>query len=338
MCFGCAFLGVAFAWISPVIYNIQIKELDVYNVTISECAITESMKKTVFPLLNNVSLALLFVGALTGIITIYIFIFIKMKRVTDALERRWWIRKEAYVGYTDSKKHTVPDGNTTVNASESNTPEISDSDFFEQGNRRRKTEIEMQIARGRTERWKTYITVTDNASDIKASKALNAEFGVEGERRQTKRINIGTRNTYSKKKENDKISKGKITTTGDAFKTPNITILDALEKKPNEACKSKKSTPMRRSIRFRTRRIKLSLFLYSLACIVSYLPLLLILLIVNADKALTDSERAAYNFFHRSYSLHCAVNPIICGIIDVRFRKFCKMKLLCRKHEIIYEL
>ncbi|XP_053377661.1 cholecystokinin receptor type A-like [Mercenaria mercenaria] len=344
MCFGCAFLGVAFSWISPVIYNIQTKELDVYNVTISECAITDSMKKTVFPMLNNVSLALLFVGALTGIIIMYTLIAIRVKqhlkkKINASMRRRQAIKIEAC-----SEKHTASDGNKYGNASESNTLEISNSDFSEQGNKRRKREIEMEIVRGSNDNESSdifkvsdaYITDIDNASDINGSKALNAEFGLDGDRRQAKQIDIGIRNTYSEKKESDKVSEGKITATGDALTTPQ---LDSAEKKPTEACKNEKSTLKRSSNENRNTRNRyrttLIMFLVSLAFIVSYLPLLSLLLIVNADKtfaaALTDSERAAYKFFHRSYLLNCAVNPVIYGIWDVRFRKSCKMMLMCRK-------
>lgn len=82
-------------------------------------------------------------------------------------------------------------------------------------------------------------------------------------------------------------------------------------------------------------RVALIMLLISLTFILTYLPVLCLLLIRNADKtflpSLSHAERTTYNFFLRTYYIHCAVNPVIYGVWDYRFRKACKQALCRRK-------
>lgn len=78
----------------------------------------------------------------------------------------------------------------------------------------------------------------------------------------------------------------------------------------------------------RARKTAFLMFLISLAFVLSYLPHLLLMLIraLKDDFVdnMTDTERAVYKFFLRSYFLNCAINPIIYAACASRFRTECK--------------
>ena len=78
----------------------------------------------------------------------------------------------------------------------------------------------------------------------------------------------------------------------------------------------------------RARKTAYLLFLISFAFVLSYLPLLLLMLIRTLKDDfvdnMTDTGRAVYKFFLRSYFLNCAVNPIIYAACASRFRMECK--------------
>ena len=78
----------------------------------------------------------------------------------------------------------------------------------------------------------------------------------------------------------------------------------------------------------RARKTAFLMFMISLAFVLSYLPHLLLMLIrVLKDDFIanmTDSERAVYRFFLRSYFLNCAINPVIYAACASRFRTECK--------------
>lgn len=77
----------------------------------------------------------------------------------------------------------------------------------------------------------------------------------------------------------------------------------------------------------RARKTAFIMFVISLAYIISYLPHLILMVTrqVNSgfEDGLTESGRAAYKFFLRSYFLNCAINPVIYGVCDSRFRAAC---------------
>ena len=90
---------------------------------------------------------------------------------------------------------------------------------------------------------------------------------------------------------------------------------------PSNPIERKKTKRIRRA---RARKATYSMFLISLAFVLSYLPLLLLLLIRSIDSGfeagLSAAERAIYKFFLRSYFLNCSINPFIYGLSDSRFR------------------
>ena len=108
---------------------------------------------------------------------------------------------------------------------------------------------------------------------------------------------------------------------------------------PSNPIERKKTKRIRRA---RARKATYSMFLISLAFVMSYLPLLLLLLIrsINSDfeASLSNTGRAVYKFFLRSYFLNCSINPFIYGLSDSRFRgnfkevvhKLC-IRLMCKR-------
>ena len=74
----------------------------------------------------------------------------------------------------------------------------------------------------------------------------------------------------------------------------------------------------------RARKTALLMFLISLAFIVSYLPHLALMLyrVLKEDfvENMDGDGRSIYRFFLRSYFLNCAINPVIYGVFDTRFR------------------
>ena len=86
------------------------------------------------------------------------------------------------------------------------------------------------------------------------------------------------------------------------------------------------SKPMVRR-RSHVRKTTFSLFLISLAFVLSYLPTLLLLLMrsINSEfeANLTDTERAVYKFFIRICWLNCAMNPFLLALSGSRFRAHC---------------
>ena len=77
----------------------------------------------------------------------------------------------------------------------------------------------------------------------------------------------------------------------------------------------------------RARKTAFLMFCISLAFVLSYLPHLLLMLIraLNDDFVdnMSDTGRAAYKFFLRSYFLQCMINPIIYAVCASKFRNEC---------------
>ena len=115
----------------------------------------------------------------------------------------------------------------------------------------------------------------------------------------------------------------------DQFSTNNLSDGDTYDFEmtppPTKPLERKKTKRIRRA---RARKATSSMFLISLAFVLSYLPMLLLLLIRSVDRdfetSLTDAGRAAYKFFLRSYLLNVSINPFIYGLSDSRFRENCK--------------
>ena len=89
----------------------------------------------------------------------------------------------------------------------------------------------------------------------------------------------------------------------------------------------------------RARKTAFLMFCISLAFVLSYLPHLLLMLMraLNDDFVdnMSDTGRAAYRFFLRSYFLQCMINPIIYAACASRFRNECAELFngLCGKAE-----
>jgi cholecystokinin A receptor/hypocretin (orexin) receptor 2 len=223
MCLASVGVGLGCSWISAIMYDIQKGKHKVYNVTIFQCIVTDDMKETLFPLINNFMFATIFVGVFTVTFSFYSCIAVRIRR-----QMRW---KHSYQG----------------------------------------------------------------------------RFGIEN----TQMKIFGEMSTEQ---------------TGE-------TLTD-LNGSPDKMCKdtnvkAKKSKANKNHL-YQTSKI---MFMVSLAAIVSFTPVISILLIRSLDKkfveSLDNTEKAVCNFFLRSYFINNAVNPLIYGILDVKFRSSCKKLCFC---------
>jgi hypothetical protein len=103
-----------------------------------------------------------------------------------------------------------------------------------------------------------------------------------------------------------------------------------VKKRKFKASKNNRCHIMNRSNKYKTSKI---MFMVSLAAIVSFAPVISLLLTRSLNKtfleSLDNTQRTVYNFFLRSYFINSAVNPLIYGILDVRFRSSCKRLFSC---------
>lgn len=97
---------------------------------------------------------------------------------------------------------------------------------------------------------------------------------------------------------------------------------------------SKKQYAFRQNKQPNSHKAAYIMFMVSLVAIVSFIPVLSLLFIRSVDKTFVESldntERTVYNFFLRSYLVNSAINPLIYGIFDAKFRNSCKMICTCK--------
>ena len=116
-------------------------------------------------------------------------------------------------------------------------------------------------------------------------------------------------------------------TTSNDEQSMNMSDEDTGEFELPVAARKLEKTKSRRFRRARARKATFSMFLISMAFVISYLPFLCLLMARSLDdefdENLSDAGRAVYKFFLRSYFFNCAINPFIYGISDSRFRDSC---------------
>lgn len=294
MCVMSGVLGLAFSWISPVIYGAQKSTHIIYNITISQCTETDAMKQTVWPLLNSIFFAVLFTGALTGIIVMYCFIAVRVKQHIERKSKFLPSRQKYIVNDAEVSEMTVMSGKVAV---------------------RKKVKIK-----------------NDETSDsiFRSSDSLNSKGGNEiSEPEKTSMILCSVEGV--KCEERSSVNRKSIISRMLSFGRQSLSLTKTFS--------TSTTSTIRQNIRIRPeaqkqkQRTAYIMFLISLAFIISYLPLLCLLLIRVSDStfvpSLNDTERAVYKFCLRSYYINSVVNPFIYGLWDSRFRKSCR-KIVCK--------
>lgn len=294
MCVFTAVAGVAFSWISPIIYGIQKQQHAIYNVTISQCIETDAMKQTLFPLLNNIFFAVLFIGALAGIIVMYCFIAVNVKRHHERKSQFMSNRGKYYVDQSEASELTVKSGKVVLRKKTSKEKDVSDALFGNSDTLGDGIEPEE-------------VPYTNKQIVCNVDSCIERKNDDENRKSILSRILSFGRSSLS-------LSRTFSTASNASSINHNIII-----------------KPVKRRQKYRTAFI---MFLISLAFVISYLPLLCLLLIRTLNStfvvSLNDQQRTAYKFFLRSYLINCACNPVIYGLCDKRFRKHCK-KLICKR-------
>lgn len=305
MCFLTALVGVAFSWISPIIYGIQERQHEKYPVVVSECVETEAWKKTVFPLINNVSFALLFLGALSGIIVMYCFIAVHVQRHIKKKTALGGKRGAYAVEPLEASELTIMSGKVVVKRLD----HINHHKIYKQ-------EAESSDD----------MFCSSHSADTNVVKS--GDVGSEPEKSSLVMCSIDDHVELK-----DSNQRKSMISRMFSFGRSSLALtksLSAASNKGNINLTSKRE----KHGQLKKHRTAFIMFLISLGFIVSYLPLLCILLIRTTDStfvpSLSDEGRTAYKFFLRSYYLNCAINPVIYGLWDSRFRKHTKL-LVCRK-------
>lgn len=300
MCLLSAILGLACSWISPLIHGIQNRKHAKYNITISECVETDAMKQTVFPLLNTLIFIVLFVVTLAAIIVMYCFIAVKVKRHHD---RTNMLRSKSNMSCKDKtvdRELNVPSGIVVLRKNDSKSgfiKEYEDSSFCNSNT----------LCGG--------IENSNHKTEEKDAK------------RQTERdMDTEVKHAQDIEKRNATLDRLQSFRRGSFSSSETLSTAS----RSNSINQNIRIKPLKHRNKFRTVFI---MFLISLAFVISYLPLLCLLLIGAADEtfviSLKDGNETAYKFFLRSYLINCACNPVIYGLCDKRFRKHYK-KLICK--------
>lgn len=296
ICIFNVFLAIGFSWLSPIIYGVNKTVIEEYNITVSECTVKTSMKGTIYPLINNIMFAFLFLGALISISAMYCFIGLGVKR--HSKNRLYQIKRRSensiLADASNASELTIRSGHVVLDTKRETKETIDNSDalFASETSETRSVEDILQDEPCLPKEHQLEKTQQDRKSFIslleKSIKNRNTLF-------LTKSVNSRHSGTLSK--------------------TRSCRSTDA--KGPLNAKQSSRQQ--------KAHKTAYIMFLISIAFIISYLPLLVILLTRSINTSfvpgLSAEERAAYKFFLRSYYLSCTLNPIIYGIWDARFRK-----------------
>ena len=297
------FVALGFSWLSPIIYGVNKKIFSAYNITISECTVKDSMTETVYPLINNITFAFLFLGALVSMSIMYCFIGIGVKR--HSKKHLYQIRKQerrensTLVDASNASELTIRSGNVVLDSNK----QIND----------------MTIDKSET-------MFASETSETKSVHDILQEEPCVPEEHQ---IDKGSRN---RKSAFITILENTLMNRNTLFLTKSMNSLHSLTVSRTNSSRRSKGTSLHEAKRnphnLKTHKTAYIMFLISLAFILSYLPLLAILLTRSINSSfvpgLSDTERAVYKFGLRSYYLSCTTNPLIYGIWDARFRKACR--------------
>ncbi|KAL4217639.1 hypothetical protein ACF0H5_022381 [Mactra antiquata] len=302
MCFLTSLVGIAFSWIPPIIYGVQERPHPEHPVIVSECVETEAWKNTVFPLINNILWAFLFLGALGGIIVMYCFIAVHVRRHIERKAALGIKRDTIAVEPLEASELTIMSGKVVIKRQGN-----------ENRNKQNKNACDSSADMFRN----------SNSVDTKPSLSTGEPSEIEQKRLVVCSIDDhialeGSNNRKSILSRMFSFGRSSLALTKSVSLSSNTKVYTLKRKGDNQQQKH---------------RTAFIMFLISIAFIVSYLPLLCILIVRTADSkfvvSLSDSGRTAYKFFLRSYYFNCAINPFIYGLWDSRFRKHTK-KLICR--------
>lgn len=271
MCLGSALLSIVFSLISPIIYDIQIKQHGNYQINVSVCTVTDEWRKTALPLVNNISFGFLFLMALCGLIVMNSLIAIHVQRHMN-------------------RKSNSSDKTRTMEPLDVNELATIKKD---------NQTVQDEYKENENDNCKWYIDTSDDDYDSNITGNTNIDM-CASEMSRPKQC------------------------------SPSSHSVSTVEGRGN----IKRKVISKNVREIKKRRTAFIMFLVYLAFIVSYLPVICILLIRTADKtfvpSLSDGERVVYKLFLMSCYINCAINPVIYGLWDNTFRKHAK-KLICRK-------
>ena len=300
ICIFNIFLAIGFSWLSPIIYGVNETFNNSYNFTVSECTVKTTMKGTIYPLINNIMFGMLFLGALISMFIMYCFIGLGVKR--HSKKRIYHVKarrseNSTLPDATDASELTIRSGNVVLETNKQ-FYESQDSDAM-------------------------FASETSDTKSVEDTLQQEPSIPRECQIDQTQPADRKSVISFF-----EKTLKNRNT----LFLTKSLNSLQsaAVSKTSSSASGNTKAATDRKqnSRQLKAHKTAYIMFLISLGFMISYFPLLVILLTRSINSKfvpeLSDVERAAYKFGLRSYYLSCALNPVIYGVWDARFRKACR--------------
>ena len=320
LCVLSVILGVVLSWPAIFIYGKQSVKIPEYGLTGTECSTDDSMLKTIFPLMHAAAFGGWFIVGTISVCVMYCFIGREAKKHTKNMQKATSDIKSKHKDNTQSDEIVHSTENKKAASDENTQDEIVE------------------------QRHNVNICGEIKDRSPRVSKCLETVEEQEGETDGDTNYKEETLNDTNKEdvagsSENNKMPKLSYTPAEIRFKPQNArSRLSVIGSRIVRRMSSRVSTTNAGPTSFvkaqylkqarAQKKTTFLMFLISLAFITSYMPVLLLMITRQLGGRfvdnMTDDGRAVYKFFLRSYFFNCAVNPIIYGVCDPRFRTACK--------------
>ncbi|KAH3710500.1 muscarinic acetylcholine receptor M4-like [Dreissena polymorpha] len=306
----------------------------------SECSTADAMKGSIFPLINIAMQSVLFVTGIVAISVLYCLIGCKIKKQSKKM-RLMMVRSMSIPmtpsscvengvdipGEIDPGRHNHEDvisrknnDNKKQNERKKRKSEKSTDESWTRDTEVSYTSYEKEehaeVNRGKTKQTDKQTKVSDDQNVTPKDTNYNYE---QSERVKTIE-STGSSERVNENKGTGTLKRQLSNAGSQIFHVIRRITSHTSDEKLDSARKSQCLKEVR------ARKTAFIMFLISLAFILSYLPHLILMAtrVVKYQfiEQLSDDGLATYKFFLRSYFLNCAINPVIYGLCDVRFRLY----------------
>lgn len=351
-------LGAFVSWPAIFVYGKKTFHISEFNMTGTECSTAEEMSDTSYPLIYALVFDLLFATGIIVMSILYCIIGCELKRHAHSMKEfsrtmsgptclslsAADVCDARDIATNEISKDDVSEETGKENKNHKHSKELeNDNDIWtidgneqntvtESHERSKKLCIDSkEISIDKTDY--DIPRIKENGEEDNVNNVQNKSADEVRESAECKHIKTSTLSTAEVQSK----SPSTIEKCVDCVKTSVSNLILRLSSMPN-ANKDRKES--RRTIKgksqflrqARARKTAFIMFVISVAFILSFLPHLALILTrqINGHfvDTLSDTNRAVYKFFLRSYFLNCALNPIVYSICDSRFRSSIK-SLLC---------
>ncbi|XP_045182150.2 probable G-protein coupled receptor 101 [Mercenaria mercenaria] len=360
LCGLAIFLGVMVSWPAAFVFGIHTFDVPNYNLTGSECSTADLMKNTKFPFIYTFVFGFLFLGGITEMSILYCLIGLKVRkhaRKMNVLVQKMSVLKPSSSNVTsDTKLDEVKtqymsqkceftigkdqnihnERNSNLNNGRENAESLTDQQDTEKSCKSNMKSQELIKSRERLNTSKDLkCCFSKKESDVKSDpevmfsretnqieinenrRSLKTKIDISVQERENDECN--TEVNLSQEILQDTVLRRLLSSVSNRLKLKSLNSNSEIKVMVRKTDFSKQA---------RARKTAFLMFVVTLGFIVSFVPHLLLMLIRQikgdfADK-LSDTDKAVYKFFLRSYFLNCAINPVIYSILDSRFKSACK--------------